>query len=199
MLYISLDSGLFRQLPEITGVQMEYRTQVNRAVSVLFGGETLPITTEYFYKPETYAAEALAECETGEPVFFRASLGKGSVFLLTLPLERHLSETVGAFFADNVPPYHLLYRELAHAANIRRLCDSDHPYVRLTEHPIDEDHAYIFAINYSSRPQTAEITVDEGYCISKTVYGPQICEGRLHLGQNDGALFIIRKKTSQAK
>lgn len=194
VLYLSLDSGLFRQLPEITGVEMQCRYQVNRKISVSFRGETLPISAQFFYQPEKYAAEPLAECESGEPVFFRYPVGKGFVYLLTLPLERYLAAEKGAFWGENIPPYHLIYRELAKAAGIRRLCDSDHPYVRLTEHPAGEGSAYIFAMNYSDKPRSAKITLAEGYAVSETVYGPEMKNGTLQLPRNDGALFIVTKK-----
>lgn len=194
ILYLSLDNGLFRQLPQFTGVEMEYRKQINKEVSVLFEGQQLPIKSQFFYQPEQYDGEVLAKCDSGAPVFFRHALGKGYVYLLTLPLERHLSATAGAFCEDNVPPYHLLYRELAKAANINRLCDSDHPQIRLTEHPIDDHRAYIFAINYSNCPLSANITLDDGYAIIETIYGPSVENGVLSLPGNDGTLFLVSKK-----
>ena len=191
VLYMSLDSGLFRQLPEIAGVTFEERHQVNKKVTVQLGEEKLPVLTQYFYTPESYTAEPLAFCDTGEPVFFRHRLGDGWVYLLTLPLERHLTTLPGAFYEDAVAPYPLIYQELAMAAGVCRLCDSDHPYVRLTEHPIDESSSYIFAINYGSKTAQTNLTCTEGYRISQSVYGPAITNNKLTLAGNDGALFVI--------
>ncbi len=193
VLYMSLDSGLFRQLPEIAGVEFESRHQVNRNVTFSLGEAELPVLTQYFYTPESYTAEPLAFCNTGVPVFFRHRLGKGWVYLLTLPLERNLSALPGAFFEEGVAPYHGIYRELAKAAGICRLCDSNHPYVRLTEHPIDENSSYIFAINYSAKPATAQLSLKEGYAIRQTLYGTPAQDGILSITANDGALFIVNK------
>lgn len=193
VLYLSLDSGLFRSLPEITGVHFSCREQTASPVSVKLCGHSLPITAQYRYHPESYRAEVIAESHDGEPVFFRHTLGKGCVYLLTLPLERHLAEAYGVFHKDDTPPYSEIYRELANAAGIERLCDSSHPYIRLTEHPIDENNAYIFAINYSGRPTETTLTLAEGWKISETLLGPEIADRRLSLPEAAGALYRITK------
>jgi endo-1,4-beta-mannosidase len=193
VLYLSLDNGLFRQIPEITGVQIEYRKQVNKEITVDFHGQKLPIFTQFFYKIEQYEAEPLARCESGEPVFFRYSLGKGFVYLLTLPLEHHLSSTPDAFYRDDAAHYHLFYRELAKVAGITRICDSDHPYVRLTEHPIDEHSLYITAINYNNKPATARLSIMPGYTVT-SVLGDGLQENTLTLRENDGVIFRLEKK-----
>lgn len=157
------------------------------------GEEKLPVLTQYFYTPESYTAEPLAFCDTGAPVFFRHRLGKGWVYLLTLPLERHLSALPGAFFEEGVAPYHRIYRELAKAAGVDRLCDSDHPYIRLTEHPMDENSSYIFAINYSNKPATAQLSLKAGYTICQTLYGTPAQDGILSIPMNDGVLFVVSR------
>ena len=180
-------------IPEITGVQIEYRKKVNKEITAVFHGQKLPIFTQFFYKIEQYEAEPLARCESGEPVFFRYSLGKGFVYLLTLPLEHHLSSTPDAFYRDDAAHYHLFYRELAKVAGITRICDSDHPYVRLTEHPIDEHSLYITAINYNNKPATARLSIMPGYTVT-SVLGDGLQENTLTLRENDGVIFKLEKK-----
>lgn len=192
-LYLSLDSGLFRQLPAITGVEVAYREQIEKVVTIQWHGHKLPINTQYFYHPESSRANDLAVCDTGETVFFKYPFGRGYVYLLTLPLERYLAETPCVFHKEDTPPYHLIYRELSKTAGIQRLCDSDHPHIRLTEHRIDETHSYIFAINYSGKPACANLTLAEGWHISDTVYGNQANNGKLCLSENNGTLLIIEK------
>lgn len=194
ILYLSLDAGLFRQLPAITGVEIAYREQIRKQVSILWNDRELPVNTQYFYHPESSCAEPLAACDNGESVFFKYPLGQGYVYLLTLPLERHLAETPRIFHKEDTPPYHEIYRELAGAAGIHRLCDSSHPHVRLTEHPIDGDSAYVFAINYSGNPACTKLTLSEGCHISQVVYGPRIQDNTLRLAENDGALFVVSKR-----
>jgi len=196
-LYLSLDAGLFRQLPEITGVEISYREQVKKVVKLHWNGQDLPISTRYVYHPESSRAEALAFSDEQEPVFFRYAMGKGTVYLLTLPLERHLAETPNIFTKVDTPPYHRIYRELARCADVRRSCDSDHPHIRLTEHPIDGEYIYVFAINYSGKPAKTKLTIQEGFAVSESIYGPLPEDGYLSLRECDGALFIIRRKDDE--
>ena len=105
VLFISADTGLIRSVPEITGVDIAYREMINTERTINFKGEQLPIKTTFSFKTENSRAEILAKDETGESVFFRHKLGKGSVYFLTLPLEKHLAEMQGAFFKDDLPDY----------------------------------------------------------------------------------------------
>lgn len=193
VLYLSIDTCLFRSLPQITGVNIAYREQVNTVKTVNFNDTTLPINTTYFLKPESYDAQVLAKDENGEGVFFKHKYGKGYVYLLTLPLEKHLADKKGAFFKENQPSYDTIYREIAKGAKVCRIADSDQSFVRLTEHQINENSRYIFAINYNNTPANAKISISDEYRI-ETVFGNEIVNGFLKLRENDGALFKAVKK-----
>ena len=193
VLYLSMDTGLFRDFPEITGVNIAYREQVDTVKSVSLNDITLPIGTAYFLKPESYDAAVLAKDENGEGVFFKHKYGKGYVYLLTLPLEKYLANKKGAFFKEDQVPYNTIYREVTKTINSTRIADSDHPFVRLTEHEIDENSRYIFAINYNNSPASAKISVPDEYEI-ETIFGNEIVNGFLNLRENDGALFKAVKK-----
>ncbi len=192
VLYMSADTGLLRRVPEVTGVTFEYREDISDVKVMKLGECDLPIKTTYFLKPESCNAEVLATDENGEGVFFRHKYGKGCVYFLTLPVENSLAYEKGAFFKENRPCYDSIYRAVAKSAEICRIADSDHPYVRLTEHPIDERSAYIFAINYNKIPADAKITF-VGDCKVETVWGSNIENGVLHLRENDGAIFKVTK------
>jgi len=51
VLYLCADSGLLRQVPQITGVNIAYREEVGREKLLRIGNTVLPIKTQYFYKP----------------------------------------------------------------------------------------------------------------------------------------------------
>lgn len=193
VLYLSMDTGLFRDFSGITGVNIAYREQVDTVKTVKLNDVTLTIGTTYYLKPESYDATVLAKDENGEGVFFKHKYGKGYVYLLTLPLEKHLANKNGAFFKEEQPSYDIIYREVAKAIKACRIADSDHPFVRLTEHVIDENSRYIFAINYDNKPANAKITVSEEYQI-EAVFGNEIVDSFLKLRENDGALFKAVKK-----
>jgi hypothetical protein len=86
-----------------------------------------------------------------------------------------------------------VYRELARAAEIRRVADSDHPYVRLTEHVIDENSLYVVAINYSNKPATAHLTIAPDYTVT-AVWGEISADATLTLRENDGVILKLVKK-----
>lgn len=193
VLYLCADRGLIREIPQLTGIEIEYRDKVSTQKTLRFEGSELPIFTRFFYKANAVDAEVLGVDERGEGVFFKHRYGKGYVCFMTLPLEYHLASKVSVFRMQNPPAYHKVYRSLAELAGIRKVCDSDHPFVRLTEHKIDESSYYIFAINYSSTPASARLTVADGYTL-ETVFGNEVIEGVLTLRENDGALFKAVKK-----
>lgn len=198
VLYLSVDSGLMREVPRITGVEIESREQKSEKRILSFDGQELPIGTKYFYTAEAVGAEILGTDEDGNGVFFKYRYGKGYVYFMTLPLEEYLTRTPSVFQSEDAPKYDALYREVSHSAKIERRCDSAHPFVRLTEHPIDEDSFYLFAINYSNRSAKTAITIPKGYTV-KSIFGASLTDGKLSLGENDGALLLLWKSEKGGK
>lgn len=193
VLYISADSGLIRSIPEITGISIAYRERINAVRTISFDGQKLPVNTEYMYKIESSDAEILATDETNEPVFFKYRLGKGTVYFLTLPLEKHLGTQLGAFFKDDIPNYSVIYRELAAESGAERVADCDNRFIRLTEHRIDENSLYIFAINYNNREEQADLILNGSYDI-EVLFGEGFNSGKLSINNNDGILLKAVKK-----
>lgn len=193
VLYICLDGGLMRDIPEITGVNIAYRECVNAKKKILVGDNEIQVNTKYFYKTESVMAEILAVDENNEPVFFCNRHGKGYVFLLTVPLENHLAHTQGAFFKENTIQYDLVYREVAKKIKKRRLCDSDNRYIRLTEHKIDDNSFYIGVINYNNKKESANLIINTDYKISDT-YGYNVDNNIINLKENDGMILKVERK-----
>ncbi len=193
VLYMCADTGLFRQVPQITGVEIAYREKISAPKTVNINGNALPINTTYFYKIENADAEVVATDENGEGVLFKHKLGKGYIYFLTLPLESYLSEKSGAFFKENQPSYDLIYRELAKTAGISRVCDSSNPYIRLTEHIIDDNSLYICAINYNNKTETSTLSIPENYNVS-VIWGEDFTENTITLKNNDGMILKLDKK-----
>ena len=191
VLYLSVGESLFRQIPEITGVQIAMRECVPAEKTLRFEDRELPIACPIRYVIESAEAEILARDENGSPLFFRQQRGKGFVYLLLAPLEKYLAQRPGAFWRENEPAYDLIYRELGRASNASRIADSDCPDIRLTEHPVDEKTAYIVAVNYSPAPRTARITLPAGR--TEWVHGGKITDGQLTLPANDGAVFLFHR------
>lgn len=192
-LFISADTGLIRNIPEITGVDIAYREAVNEERTVFFKGKQLPIKTEFLYKIENSRSEVIAKDENGEGVFFRNKFGSGTVYFLTLPLEKYLGKKQGAFFKNNSPDYSIIYRELANNARFERTADCDNKYIRFTEHIINENLRYVLAINYNNKPESAKLKLNDRYD-AEVIFGTGFFDDAMTIEQNDGILFKIIKK-----
>ena len=185
VLYICADEGLMRNIPEITGVDIEYRDKVREIKTLNISNISLPIYTTYFYSPENCTAEVIATDENDSPVFFKHSYGKGNVYFMTLPVERHLKEKKGAFYNDSELDYSIIYREIAKTAQIKRIC--------FTEHKIDENSLYAVAINYNNKAEEANFTIEKGYSIS-VIYGNFVKGFKVTIPANDAVILKLKKE-----
>ncbi len=193
VLYLCADTGLFRQIPEIMGVEFAYREQVNCEKKMVLRGVELPIRATFSYKPESSRAEVVAVDENGDGVLFKQACGKGTVYFMTLPIEAHLAKNSKLLYANNAPKYDLVYRGIAKCAKISRIADSSDPLVRLTEHEAEDGSIFVFAINYSGEERCAKLTVKDGFKIDSAIHGDMPTDGAITLRECDGAIFKITK------
>lgn len=194
VLYICADRGLVRQIPEMTGVNISYRESVSMTKTMDFEGTKLPVFTKFFYKTESFDADVKAVDEKGEPVFFKHAYGEGYIYFMALPLENYLSEKEGIFFREGVADYSIIYRELAKTAGIKRVCDSDNKFIRLTEHPIDANSLYVVAINYNNNVENALISFDDSYEV-EVIYGTDLADHKLTIRENDGVILKLKRNS----
>lgn len=192
VLYLSLGKALFRQMPELAGVDFASRRLEEKETVLSFHGEKLPVKTDAVFEIESVRAEVLAKDSEDTPVFFRNRYGKGAIYLFTIPLEKYLAKRQGAFYQKDMPRYDQIYREVAIAAGVKGMVESDSPFVCFTEHYGENGEIYVFAINYSHIKQCCRLTVKEGYHLLP-VHGPMVEEGILELEKCDGALYLLRK------
>ena len=190
--YVSVGTALFRQVPEIFGIQFAQRRQIASHRIMQFRGTELCMASDTLLIPEKCDCEILAGDTAGTPMFFKRSYGKGAVYFLTAPVEKYLARKEGAFCNENEPEYDLIYRELAESAGCKRIADSSSPYIRLTEHRINEKQSYIVAINYSSDEKSTRICVDSNIKICP-FWGRTPENGTLTLAGNDGAVFLAEE------
>ena len=154
-------------------------------------GETLPVHVPIRYTVEDVNAEVLARDAEGTPVLFMKQHGKGKIFFSLYPLEADAAARSGVFYKEGMPRYDQVYRMLADAAGAERAVDTDSPFVRATEHKIDDNKRYVVLINYSQSPQKANVFVSGGKLTS--VYGSEIEDGVLCLREHDAAIFMYEK------
>ncbi len=192
VLYLSVGKTLFRDIPEIFGVTFSHRMQVQKDRIVYINDEKLPLKSSATLAAESWDCEVLAYDEENIPVFFKKKYKKGFVYLLTMPLEEYLSNKDGAFYSENEPRYDIIYRELAASSGINRLVEVSSPFICTTEHQIDENTYYIFAINYHNKAVEANILINDKFKVSK-VWGNPPQNKTISIGRNDGVIFKISK------
>lgn len=195
VLYVSLGTAFFRDVPGLFGVTFESRTEVRAEKMLVIDGVELPVSVDVQYAVEEVTAQVRGRDQDGTPMFFKSDYGKGKIFFLTVPIEKDLSERYGAFFKDGQPDYSIIYRELGAAAGIRRIADSDNRNIRLTEHRINDTEYDLFAINYGSKPGTATITLYGDFDV-ETIFGPDIHTGQVEFPACDGGLYRLKRRES---
>ena len=99
-------------------------------------------------------------------------------------------ERPGVFHREERIGYEAVYRILAKEAGIKRLVDSDSPFIRITEHWCNDHEAYVFLINYSYRTETAAINFSKP-CKVERVWGSVPENGKISLRGNDGTLLKV--------
>ena len=191
ILYISADTGFFRNIPEITGVEFSYREAVNTTKTLHAFGEELPIKTTYFYKSESSCAEVVGVDESGEGVLFKYSYGKGYIYFLTLPLERALTQDPTLFHKKETKKYSVVYKEIAKCAGVKKKVVVSDAFVGVTEHKYENGDTYICLVNYQGEPTDFEVNFDREYELI-SVWGDVPKAGKMHLDACDGAIFKIK-------
>ena len=165
ILYLSLNAGLLRYVSDVTKVDIACREKLEKENTVILKGEKIKIKSTYNYVIENYSADVLASDIDGNQVFFKTKYGKGYIYLLTLPLEKHLALDCTSFYKKDTPNYQNFYREFVSDAKIKRLADTDSKFVLLTEHKIDDNNAYICLINYANFLEKVNLTIFDNYTL----------------------------------
>lgn len=182
-LYASLDTPYLSEFEDTFGVRVRSRSaRVDSPVLSLSpaGAESLidarrdrdrslsrhmalpqGIDIRYRWSLEPVGAEVLMAESDGNPAWTRHDFGKGTVHLLTIPIERGAAVTPSWFDVYDTAsgespvsePWRLLYRAIAEPAVEQRIAIGSHPGVFRTEHFRTSDgprEAVVVAINLTA-------------------------------------------------
>ncbi len=188
-LYLSLGEGLFRSLPEITGVTIAYREKTNNAEKVVLGSKKITLKADYRYIIESCDAEVLATGEDGRPVYTKHQYGNGYVYFSTIPIEKYLS-TQEAFCLGKTDNYSTWYSPLFESVKENHIVNTDSHLIRVTEHETDSNNRLVVAINYSQSDTEAGLCIEKGWKIAEVYYGN--CNDKtISANACDGVIFKI--------
>ncbi|UKI29679.1 MAG: hypothetical protein L6W00_16625 [Lentisphaeria bacterium] len=164
-LYISLDDGALSPFEPVFGVEVAGREARREPVRILHDGERVELASPFKLKLRTISAEVLAREEDGNPVFIRNSFGRGTVYLLMLPLEVNLGALPGAFERENCIRYRRFYRYFGEKLSRKRLLRSEEVMITLTEHPdpARPDECYCVAVNNSDEELRPRLVAAPGW------------------------------------
>ena len=196
-LYMSLDDAY---LPTFNGpLGVEVRTNIQRRGSLKFAAKLLGDSLKFNAAAERKLsidpkqATVLAQEADGNPVLLKTAYGKGSIYLLTFPLEQNLAGLTGAFDPGQ-PAYAAIYREIAKVQLAGRALTQANPSIGVTEHPLSATEKVVVLINYSPADVSTSARLLDGWKITGSLYGPKPADKTLILKANDALVLTLRKK-----
>ncbi len=198
-LYVSLNDGFLSPFNEVFGADVLARAaRTAPATAVLSGildAPRLPVTHGQAMTMTARTAEVLGADETGNPIFLKAAYGRGTVYLLTWPLELQMTLTPLAFAGPAAPAFWQIYRAVAApfcAGRAVRLENA--PSVAVTEHELAAGRRLAILINHAPEDVAAKLKLTSGWKIAATLYGaaPTAAGGR-RLPGNDALILELTR------
>ncbi|MEN6356269.1 MAG: beta-galactosidase trimerization domain-containing protein [Armatimonadota bacterium] len=195
-LYISLDDGMPSDLQSITGLEPQTRERRRDFGTIKIDGIDgcfeIPCAGSFKTRFNPTRAQVLATETDGNPAFTVANYGKGKVYFISVPLEKILTQTPGAFHLEDSPDCWRVYQYISREAVNNRVVRKIHPMIALTEHPVSNDHRLIVAINQSPNDISDIFTLSSGWRLANVFYGKADAESsevKVELSKNDAAVF----------
>jgi hypothetical protein len=206
-LYASLDGGFLSPFTEIFGVTIAHRRNRRGVPSARFAdGTTLPLTAAVDLALEPQGAEVLARDGDGHVRATRHRLGAGSATCLAIPIEAHITATVGSLDAG-APAWWRWYRSLIDpAAAGRAVTKDDAPWVALTEHDLPGGERAVVAINHDRRSCATTLHLGEKWHMTQIIHAPAggsitvdpgpgpAVKLRVRLGAHEAAVFVVAQR-----
>jgi len=191
-LYVSLDQCIVSSFNQIFGVEAQQRGQRRDPVEWQFGGHAFSVPAPLRTVIDPKDATVLAMEKDGNPLFLRSRRGKGTVYLLTVPLERWMAATPGSFTEVETAPYYQHYREFAMPWLRQRLLLTGSPLITATEHPFGAQSAVVIMVN--NQPRTAECRpqLHAEWRVEKALYG-EWRDGKAVFAANDAVVLQLKR------
>ena len=200
-LYLSLDDGYFTDFNETFGVELLSRcTGTSKSSFVMHGIKDSPTVS---FSPKTCLsmkakrAEIIGNSVSGNPVFFKAKYGKGTVYLLSFPVEHLMITSPGSFQSEETCDAWRIYSHVAATFCRRRALKSNHPFLNVTEHIAGKSKRIYVMVNASPEKIEAELEITSGWKLGRK-YPAGLSIGKLADGKakisidaNSGAVLIL--------
>ncbi|MFC4775253.1 cellulase family glycosylhydrolase [Paenibacillus sp. GCM10023252] len=195
-LYLSTNDGYTLNFAELTGVRVHNRRRREGSAEVLLSsGTRLEVPSAFRLELNNERAEVLASEPDGNPVFTKASYGKGNVYFLSVPIEQAFAQARETVYRPEERPYWQVYAQLQHEMKKSgKIVKLDNPFVGVTEHLIDDSQRVAVLVNYSPERREVELGLEEGWHVAETWYGQNVGESRVaSLSGSDGLIVLLGK------
>jgi len=175
VLYLSHDDCFLAPFNEPLG--LEVQTRERRTAPAEFNAPGLPGNPQYRCNSgvrlalRATRAQVLAAEADGNPVFTCARHGKGRIYFLSVPIERHLSETPGGFYGAQAQPFWQFYQQIGEEILTRQVLRRGNPFLGVTEHARQDGSQVLVLINYTPQELRDELELAPGWTIAETYYG----------------------------
>ena len=162
--YFSLDGGDLSPFAEAFGATVVTRETRTSSAAFDFDGIHYQLSAPYRLLIQPNDAEILGAEQDGNPILLRHAIGKGEIYLMTVPMERHTAVTPNAYATD-APAWYRIYKRIAANVIAKRIAQSGNPLVTLTEHFFSDGHAVVIAVNNSPSEVPATLLLADGWTI----------------------------------
>ncbi len=202
-LYLSLDDGYFTDFNEVFGVEIQSRlTGTSKSSFIMHGIEdkpTLSFSPKTCFSVNTKNAETLGSDISGNPALLKAEYGKGTVYLLTFPVEQLMIASPGSFQSEETCDAWKIYGHIAAPFSRHRALKSKHPLLNVTEHSALKTKRIYVLVNTSPEKIETELEITPGWRLDKKFPAGlslgRIAGGstRISIAANSGAVLVLRK------
>jgi hypothetical protein len=184
--YISSDDCILPGLREFCGMQITSRRQLKSTIECAIDNEELRLSIPIQKNIVIESAEVVLRDKNGQPLMLCNQYGKGTVYTLLFALETALAQTPGTYESA----WWKIYGKIVSKELIMSCNDFD---IILTEHPMDEKHTAIVAVNCSDQAKTVEFNIVANWQIASS-FGDGVMSGKqCELPAGGGELFIVEK------
>ena len=181
-LYMSWENAILSPFEEYTGVRPLFRVSKPESARVKLNGEEIELSRTVTMKMELTEAELLLSSECGNPLLTKHSLGEGTVYFASYPIEKIAGEKPDISETALYNVYNML-----NVKSPTRVAEKTDSHLGLTEHILDDGRRLLVLINYDSKENEASVSLKNGYTVD--TFLPLDDSSRL---SEDGAMFTVR-------
>ncbi|AHF94684.1 hypothetical protein OPIT5_23385 [Opitutaceae bacterium TAV5] len=171
-LYLSSDDVYLPGLSDLFSAEVETRCGESVRATLEFQLDNdalkldLPLGFSYRMKAKGAGTSVIGSfTDGGSPVFFKARYGRGTVWLLGLPLEAIMAKTPGAFLNEESGGAWKIYAHIARDILAERIVKKPvaQPHLSVTEHYLSGSRLACVVVNNMPGKLTAKLDIQAGW------------------------------------